>query len=357
MGGRGGGRRAVRGHGGAAPGAARSCPARPAVEVGWRLHPDHWGHGYATEAAAASLRFGFEEAGLEEIVAFTTTLNTRSQAVMERIGMVRDPERRLRPPAPARGQPAAAPRALPGHARHRLRPYGGAMSDAVPALRLGGHRSRDGGVPRHRVGRAGARRPDPLRVPRPRGRAGRAQLGHHPQAARRVPPRPSPASTPPRWRASRRPGWRSCWPTRASSATGPRSRRRCATPAPSSPCRRSSAPSTPTSGASSAGSPIVNKWRRTAQLPAITPESEALSKRPAPARLRLRRPHRLLRPPAGDRAGQRPPGELLPLRRAHRVRRMRTRAPKRDMTGSSGPRPWRASQSSTGPASTKPSEA
>ena len=66
-------------------------PCAPAVEVGWRLHPDHWGHGYATEAAAASLRFGFDEAGLDEIVAFTTTLNTRSQAVMERIGMVHDP--------------------------------------------------------------------------------------------------------------------------------------------------------------------------------------------------------------------------------------------------------------------------
>ncbi len=65
-------------------------PCAPAVEVGWRLHPDHWGHGYATEAAAASLRFGSDEAGLAEIVAFTTTVNTRSQAVMERIGMVRD---------------------------------------------------------------------------------------------------------------------------------------------------------------------------------------------------------------------------------------------------------------------------
>jgi RimJ/RimL family protein N-acetyltransferase len=65
-------------------------PCAPAVEVGWRLHPDQWGHGYATEAAAASLRFGFDEAGLAEIVAFTTTLNTRSQAVMERIGMTRD---------------------------------------------------------------------------------------------------------------------------------------------------------------------------------------------------------------------------------------------------------------------------
>ena len=66
-------------------------PCAPAVEVEWRLHPDHWGHGYATEAALASLRFGFDEAGLAEIVAFTTTLNTRSQAVMARIGMERDP--------------------------------------------------------------------------------------------------------------------------------------------------------------------------------------------------------------------------------------------------------------------------
>jgi RimJ/RimL family protein N-acetyltransferase len=67
-----------------------ALPCAPAVEVGWRLHPDHWGHGYATEAAASSLAFGFDEAGLDEIVAFTTTVNTRSQAVMERIGMTRD---------------------------------------------------------------------------------------------------------------------------------------------------------------------------------------------------------------------------------------------------------------------------
>ncbi len=68
-----------------------SLPCAPGVEVAWRLHPDHWGHGYATEGATASLDYGFGEAGLEEIVAFTTTLNTRSQAVMERIGMRRDP--------------------------------------------------------------------------------------------------------------------------------------------------------------------------------------------------------------------------------------------------------------------------
>ena len=72
------------------PEGERWIPAAPAVEAGWRLHPDHWGHGYATEAAAASLRYGFGEAGLDEIVAYTTTVNTRSQAVMERLGMVRD---------------------------------------------------------------------------------------------------------------------------------------------------------------------------------------------------------------------------------------------------------------------------
>jgi RimJ/RimL family protein N-acetyltransferase len=65
-------------------------PCAPAVEIGWRLHPDSWGRGYATEAAEAALRFGFDVAGLSEIVAFTTTVNTRSQAVMERIGMHRD---------------------------------------------------------------------------------------------------------------------------------------------------------------------------------------------------------------------------------------------------------------------------
>ncbi len=69
-----------------------ALPCAPAVEIGWRVHPEHWGQGYASEAARASLRFGFEEGDLDEIVAFTTTVNTRSQAVMERIGMVRDPE-------------------------------------------------------------------------------------------------------------------------------------------------------------------------------------------------------------------------------------------------------------------------
>jgi RimJ/RimL family protein N-acetyltransferase len=80
-------------------------PFAPAVEVEWRLHPDHWGHGYATEAAAAALAFGFDEAGLDEIVAFTTTVNTRSQAVMERIGMTRDREGDFDHPRQPEGSP------------------------------------------------------------------------------------------------------------------------------------------------------------------------------------------------------------------------------------------------------------
>ncbi|HVT42560.1 MAG TPA: GNAT family N-acetyltransferase [Acidimicrobiales bacterium] len=67
-------------------------PCAPAVEVGWRLHPDHWGRGYATEAAWTALHHGFTTSGLDEIVAFTATTNTRSQAVMARLGMVRDPD-------------------------------------------------------------------------------------------------------------------------------------------------------------------------------------------------------------------------------------------------------------------------
>ncbi len=63
----------------------------PAVEVGWRLARSAWGMGYATEAGLASIAFGFADAGLDEIVSFTSAANARSRAVMERIGMTHDP--------------------------------------------------------------------------------------------------------------------------------------------------------------------------------------------------------------------------------------------------------------------------
>lgn len=65
-------------------------PFSPCVETGWRLATAHWGRGYATEAARAALRVGFETLGLDEIVAFTALSNRPSMAVMERLGMRRD---------------------------------------------------------------------------------------------------------------------------------------------------------------------------------------------------------------------------------------------------------------------------
>jgi len=61
------------------------------VEIGWRLARPAWGHGYATEAARAVLAFGFDSLGLSEILAITAAGNERSQAVMRRLGMTRDP--------------------------------------------------------------------------------------------------------------------------------------------------------------------------------------------------------------------------------------------------------------------------
>jgi ribosomal-protein-alanine N-acetyltransferase len=61
------------------------------VEIGWRLAHDAWGHGYATEAARAALEVGFDRLGLAEIVSFTAVDNIRSQRVMQKIGMTRDP--------------------------------------------------------------------------------------------------------------------------------------------------------------------------------------------------------------------------------------------------------------------------
>jgi len=65
----------------------RILPFSPCVEVGWRLALRHWGHGFATEAARAALRMGFERLHLPEVVSFTAVGNLRSRAVMERIGM------------------------------------------------------------------------------------------------------------------------------------------------------------------------------------------------------------------------------------------------------------------------------
>lgn len=59
----------------------------PCIEIGWRLAREHWGRGYATEAARAAIEFGFTQVGLDEIVSFTVPANIRSIRVMEKLGM------------------------------------------------------------------------------------------------------------------------------------------------------------------------------------------------------------------------------------------------------------------------------
>jgi RimJ/RimL family protein N-acetyltransferase len=63
----------------------------PCVEIGWRLAADYWNRGYATEGAREAMRFGFETAGLDEIVSITVPGNHRSRRVMDKLGMTRTP--------------------------------------------------------------------------------------------------------------------------------------------------------------------------------------------------------------------------------------------------------------------------
>jgi len=66
------------------------APFTPCVEILWRLASPCWGQGFATEAAGACLGLAFGALDLNEVVAFTVPRNTRSRAVMERLGMRRD---------------------------------------------------------------------------------------------------------------------------------------------------------------------------------------------------------------------------------------------------------------------------
>ncbi len=77
----------------------------PCVEVGWRLAFAHWGRGYATEAAQLALGYGFATLALSDVVSFTSATNHRSRAVMERLGMRRDPAADFDHPAVPEGHP------------------------------------------------------------------------------------------------------------------------------------------------------------------------------------------------------------------------------------------------------------
>ena len=64
-----------------------TAPKDPATEIAWRLDYEYWGKGYASEAAQAVLDHGLNALELEEIFAFTVHDNTRTIALMEKVGM------------------------------------------------------------------------------------------------------------------------------------------------------------------------------------------------------------------------------------------------------------------------------
>jgi ribosomal-protein-alanine N-acetyltransferase len=70
------------GHGG-----LNFVPEFDATEVLWALHPDAWGHGYATEVARAAIAYGFGTLQLDLIFAITLPDNVASRAVMKRLGL------------------------------------------------------------------------------------------------------------------------------------------------------------------------------------------------------------------------------------------------------------------------------
>ena len=61
----------------------------PCYEIGWRLGANYWGQGYATEGAKAALEAAFAKWTMPSIFSFTVHENTKSQSVMQRIGMER----------------------------------------------------------------------------------------------------------------------------------------------------------------------------------------------------------------------------------------------------------------------------
>jgi RimJ/RimL family protein N-acetyltransferase len=68
------------------------APFAPAIEIGWRLCFEAWGHGYATEGALAVLSWAKDNVSAPngELVSFTTVRNVRSRRVMEKLGFVHD---------------------------------------------------------------------------------------------------------------------------------------------------------------------------------------------------------------------------------------------------------------------------
>lgn len=82
------------------------------VEIGWRLAPEHWGKGYASESARRWLQFGFADLRLPRIVSFAVRDNAASIAVMRRIGMSARPDLDFDYPAMPASRPDLRPHVM-----------------------------------------------------------------------------------------------------------------------------------------------------------------------------------------------------------------------------------------------------
>ncbi len=61
-------------------------PPDDEFEIGWQLHPETWGHGYATETGLALARWAFDQ-GIEQVIALVRPANTRAMVMVRRLGM------------------------------------------------------------------------------------------------------------------------------------------------------------------------------------------------------------------------------------------------------------------------------
>ena len=79
-------------------------PFSPCIEVGWRLAKEYWGKGYATEAGEKALEYAFVILAVNEVVSFTAAINSRSESVMQRLGLANSHSNFNHPAVPPHSQ-------------------------------------------------------------------------------------------------------------------------------------------------------------------------------------------------------------------------------------------------------------